>query len=216
MPIEHLGREVIDDLAVVAGERRNVGMAVGASAQRQADQLQSGRPALGVLLEAANLVLGQVELHAVIEQASRLLRGEPQILGAELEQLRPRTQPSQRERRIIAAGHGDLHRIRQVIDDELHRAMDIAVLDLVVVVEHEHELVLQLGQGVYEHRHGQLGHVGAGGAQRRVYPAPEVGLDDPQRGQDSAPEAHRVVVAIFEREPRERPLLQRAGVPAGQ
>lgn len=92
-----------------------------------------------------------------------LLGREAQIGGAELDELATPSQPGQRQRRVGAAGDHQVELGRQVLQQEGHPVLDLAGVDDVVVVEHQHdlvreraELVEQRGQDGFDGRLGRL------------------------------------------------------------
>ena len=93
-----------------------------------------------------------------------LVRREAQIGGADLDQFAARSQSGQRQRRIGTGGDHQVQPRGQVVEEEGHSLLDVARVDDVVVVEHEHELVRQRRELVDDERHGKLGDVRAGRA----------------------------------------------------
>ena len=57
---------------------------------------------------------------------------------------------------------------RQPLDEQRDRAVDLAVLDQVVVVEHEHDRLGQLGEVVDEERENLVGDRGSRRVKRRL------------------------------------------------
>ena len=110
--LEHLLGQVVQDIAVAAGERGDEAVDVGLPAQRQARQLQPGRPALGPRGQRRGDRVRQRRTgprpagrsRDLLQQRRRLPRREPQVRGAQLGQLPAGPQPRQGQGRVAAAG----------------------------------------------------------------------------------------------------------------
>ena len=103
---------------MAAGERRHEPGHIGLPAQRQAGQLQPGRPPLGARRQRRHSRIGQGHAGSgrhLLQQCRRLVRGEPQLGGAQLSQLPARPQPGQRQRRVRAAGQHHMQPRRPVL-----------------------------------------------------------------------------------------------------
>jgi hypothetical protein len=86
--LEHLFGQEVQDVPVAAGERGREPGGIVLPAQRQAGQLQAGRPALGPRGQRRHR--GFRQGHAgygrlLPQQRRRLVRGEPQLRGAQLD-----------------------------------------------------------------------------------------------------------------------------------
>ena len=118
-------------------------------------------------------------------------------LRAELDQLAGRAQAGERQRRVGAGGERELHRPRQVAEQEGQRRVHELVAQQVVVVEHEHDRLGQRRELVDQPRQDDLD-------QRR----PGVG----QRGQHRSAEARgRRSAARRSRSSRSGPGRRRPG-----
>jgi hypothetical protein len=146
----------------------------GAAAGRQSRQLQPGGPSLGAVLEGGDVRRIEVEAHDVIEEGVRLVGGEAQVCGAQLEELATAAQPGQGQWRVRARGDGDGDLGRQVAEQERHGLVDVGCVDDVVVVESQHgrpgelvEIVHQADQNglaslvAVQQRQGLRTHLGA-------------------------------------------------------
>ena len=78
-----------------------------------------------------------------VEVRRRLVGGEAQVGGADLDQLAARPQASQRQRRVGAGGDHQVDLRREVLQQERHPGLDVVGVDEVVVVEHQHDVVRQ-------------------------------------------------------------------------
>ena len=110
------------------------------SCMRQRGQLQRRDPALGALGQRRDVRRGQREAHRPVEVVRRLLRGEAQVGGADLDQLAARAEPGQRQRRVGAGGDHQVQLRRQVVQQERHPVVDLRRVDDVVVVQDEDDV----------------------------------------------------------------------------
>ena len=135
LALEHLLGQVVQDIAVAAGERGDEAVDVGLPAQRQASQLQPGRPALGPRGQRRG---GRVRQRRtgprpagrrrdLLQQRRRLPGREPQVRGAQLGQLPAGPQPRQGQRRVAAAGQRQVQPRRPVLEQEPERLRAPAV-----------------------------------------------------------------------------------------
>ena len=81
----------------------------------------------------------QGQSHHLVEVRRGLVGREAQIGGADLDQLAARSQPSQRQRRVGAAGDHQVELWGEVLQQEGDAVVHVARLDDVVVVEHQHD-----------------------------------------------------------------------------
>ena len=167
---------------------------VVAAAQRQRGEEEPGDPALGALVQSRDRRLVELERVQVVEQHLGLAGREAQRVGVELQEVSTRAQARDRQRRLRARGDRERQRRRPEVEDELDRAVDLRVLDRVVVVEHEHALG-QPAQLVDEHRQRLVDEVDAGRQQHRQRARADVGVERAQRLDQVEQEVQRVVVA---------------------
>ena len=104
LALQDLLDQVVDDVAVVAGEAGDEAGDVVAALHRQRRQLERGDPALGAPLQRGDVLGRQRQPHHVVEVGRGLVGGEAQVGGADLDQLAAGPQPGQRQRRVGAAG----------------------------------------------------------------------------------------------------------------
>ena len=100
MRLEHLGLQEVDQMAARGAQVVHEGVAVGSPPQRQRRQVEPGRPALQPLDQTIHLLGHEAEREAPVQERVRLPGREPQIVGAQLEQLTVRAQRSQRKVRL--------------------------------------------------------------------------------------------------------------------
>ena len=100
---------------------------------------------------AATSLRRQRQPHHLVEVRRGLVGREAQVGGADLDELAARPQPGQRQRRVGAAGDHQVQLRGQVLQQEGHPVLDVARVDDVVVVEHQHDVVRE-GAEVVEQR----------------------------------------------------------------
>jgi hypothetical protein len=146
LPVEHLVGEVVDDVAVVAGEARHGRRGIVASAQSQSGEVQAGGPALGALDQAADVVGAQREALPSVEQVVGLLAIEAQLVDGDLGELAAAAKPGQRQRGLGAREERELELGWGVLEQERDGFVHVRVRDEVVVVEDEHHRLGQAGE----------------------------------------------------------------------
>ena len=102
LTLQDLFHQVVDDVAVVTGEARDEARDVVAALHRERRQLERGDPALGAPLQRGDVARGQVQPHHLVEVRGGLVGREAQVGGTDLDELAPRAQASQRQRRVGA------------------------------------------------------------------------------------------------------------------
>ena len=160
---EHLLDEVVDDVAVVAGEPGDERRDVRAALQRDGGELQGRDPPLGAVLEGLDLRGGERPGCGCVEVVRGLAGGEPEVGRPHLDQLAPGPPARQRQVGVGAGAQHDVHVGREVLEQEGHPCGDGPAVDVVVVVEHEPHLAGGRGQVV---EHG--GEHGFGRVRRRA------------------------------------------------
>ena len=141
LPSQHLLDQVVDDVAVVAGEAGDEAGDVVAALHRQRRQLEGGDPPLGAPLQRGHVRCGELQAHHPVEVRHGLLGREAQVGGAELDQLASGSQPGQRQRRVGSAGNDQVQPRRHMVEQERHPLLHLGRIDDVVVVEHQHDVV---------------------------------------------------------------------------
>jgi hypothetical protein len=110
---------------------------------RQRSQLERGDPPLGTFLERRHSPRRQLQAHHVVQVRRRFVRSEPQFGRPDLDQLTTRPQPSEWQHRIGLARDHDPQVRRHPVQQERHPVLDLARIDVVVVVEHQHDLAIE-------------------------------------------------------------------------
>ena len=227
LALQHLLGQVVDDVAVVS---REAGDEPAASSRPCIDRAASCSAAIHPSVRpssAATSAAVSSQAHHLVEVRRSLVRCESQVGSPDLDQLAACPQPGQRHRRVSATGDHEVQPRRQVVEQERHRVLDLARVDQVVVVEHQHDVVAGRPDVVEQRgeHHLDRGRLRRGKQLQLVRADPR--RRRPQRGDHVAPEGHRVVVAGVERQPcsgllagrcrrpreplREQPRLAEAG-----
>ena len=176
----------------------------------------AGRPPLGAGRQRRHRRGGQVSTSRFAQQRRRLVRGEAQVVGAQLGQLPAGPQPGQRQRRVGPSGQHQVQARRQVLEQERQRRVHRLGVDQVVVIENQQHLaVAGLGGQLVDQRcHQPLEGCRRRGAQQEADSLPDPRARPVQRGYRVTPEPHRVVVGCVQRQPGHRPVARRG--PVGQ
>ena len=192
---------------MAAGERRHQRGHIRLAPQRDAGQLQAGRPPLGARHQRRHRVLRQLRPDRLAQQRRGLGRGETQLGGAHLRQLAAGPPPRHRQQRVGTTGQHQMQPLRQVVEQESHRTVHLLGLDEVVVIEDQqhlpfsrvrHQLVDQPSHQPFERRR-------CGRTEQRNHPLGDPGPYPVQRGRSMPPKPGRIVVTGVKRQPGNRP-----------
>ena len=143
---------------MAAGERVHEGRGVVVAAQRERRELESRGPAFRPVVEGGRPVTelssSPITRLRKVSASSTVKRRSATRSSSNSPRLRSR---ARRERRVGARGDRDARRLRQVIDEERHRLVDLERVDHVVVVECQHGLSGPPVEVVHEGREDRLG-----------------------------------------------------------
>ncbi len=143
-----------------------------------------------------------IELQAAaFKVAARLLRVEPQLLAAELQQLALGAQRGQAQRRLRTTADGQGEVRRRQLDQAVERGEQFRVLDQVQIVEHQQQRLLALRQVDQQALHDGLDRHPHGVAQIAQGILAQAGQRAAEGVYELLEEAHRLVVAGAERQP---------------
>ena len=209
LTIQDLLDEVVDDVPVVPGELRDERARVGSPADRQGRELQGRDPAFGPSLEDRDVARRQPQAHRAVEVRLGFVFGEPQIRGADLDQVPARAKSSQGEGRICARDENHMELWRRVVEEELEPLVDLGAFDDVVVVDHEQRRVRDLGKGVQKRREDRFNRNGVRVEQRARHVADR--RRPFKRGGHVGPERAHLVVSWIQRHPGGRPSMACGG-----
>ena len=170
---QHLLDEVVDEIPVSPGELGDEAADVLAPTDRQRRELQRGDPPLGAFLEGLDVLGRQAYPDVPGEVLGRLVEGEPQVGGADLDQLPAHPPSSQRQVRVGAGAQHDMDVGGQVREQEGDPLADLGVVHQVEVVQDQPHLTRCCGQLVEQGREHELGRDRA--EMSSSAPAPTVG-----------------------------------------
>ncbi len=136
LPQDFFG-QIIEQVTMAALELLNERRCIGATLQREGGDLQSRDPTFGAGFQCGSLVCGNAKPHDIVQKRGRLFCREAQIGSGQLSQLSAHTQPGQRQWGIGAAGHNQMQRCRQMIQEESERLVDRLLVNQVVIVENK-------------------------------------------------------------------------------
>jgi hypothetical protein len=195
-----LGEQVVGHRAVVAREVGDERGRVRVRAHRQRRESQTGGPALGALPQR----LGRLRVHRDVrcaEQLDGLREREGEVAAADLGELAGHAQPPDAQRWVHARGDHEAQRGRGMAEQPVEVAQRRRVADLVQVLEHEHDRLVEVLERVHESGEDQV-RVLAGLDLELGYGPAQPGA--PQRLEHAAPETAAVGVHRVERQPRGR------------
>ena len=187
-----------EEVLAADGELRHDLPDLVTEAQSQRRQVQRGRPALGAPLERRDVGRVERQAQAVAQEAQRLVVGEAQVVGAQVEHLALDAQaPERLQAEVATARVQDAVRARQPREDPVEAVAGGRVVeDEMQVVEDEHDRLGRAGERVEQRdqdaaaqvRIGRLGGIEGG---------IEAGSEDvAQRGQHGGPQARAAVVGV--------------------
>ncbi len=206
LALEDLLDEVVDDEAVVPGEARDEARDVVATLHRQRRELERGDPPLGTSHQRGDLVGRQRQPHHVAQVRRYLVGCEAQVGGADLDQLPAGAEPGEGEGRVYPGGDDQVDLRREVVQQEGHPVVDVPRLDHVVVVEDQHEVVLD-GLELVEQGGEDLVDRRLRGLQQGERSRADPGDGRPHGAQQVRPECRRIVVPLVEGQPGDEPAL---------
>jgi len=143
-----------------------------------------------------------------------LVRREAEVGVADLDEVTARPQTRQRQRRIRSGRDHDVHRGREVVEEEGKILDDVAALDHVEVVKDEHE-VARPGRQLMEECPQRLLDLWWRAFERRERPIAQLRRRSPYRGHDVSPERDPIAVRCIERDPGGGQSRTAAGQPVG-
>ena len=198
LPFQHLGQQVVGHRPLAAGKLFGEPLRVRVPGKRQRGQAQPGRPALGPLVQRRQHRVRQLD-PGCLEQRPRLGQGEPQIGGADLGELALQPQPVQPQPQVMSGGKHEPQPVRRAHHQQLQLAQRLGGGQLVHVVDHQPDPVLQPRQvfeqplddcpAIQVRRGGQRPHQRGSGRGR------------PQRVGHRDPEPLRITLLALHRHP---------------
>jgi hypothetical protein len=137
---QHFLDQVVDDVAVIAGEPGDEAAHVRAPLKGQSSQLQRGDPSLRPRFQGGHVRHGEVESGDLVEVRRGLVGREAQVGCPDLHQLTAHPPTRQGQLRVGACAEHDVHGRRQVLDEERHALADLRTVHQVVVVQDQPHL----------------------------------------------------------------------------
>jgi hypothetical protein len=206
--IEQLLAEVVDEVAMVAGEvaeERRHRAATDAVGERR--EVQGHRPSLGPIQHLRQLVRGDVDPERR-EQPLGLARVERQVSRPDLDQPAPHAHPASRQRDLVAAAEDEARASREVVDEHPHGVEHLVPDELVHVVEHERERLRAVGEHRAELRQrGRADRRRAGPEGRDAFGIDRIDVVDRQG--HAGQQGGGFVLGRRQRDPRRRPGIDR-------
>ena len=198
MRLEYLRLQEIDHVTVRAAESAHQRVPVGGVLQRQRGQIEPGRPSLRLVHQGFDISGRQAEPEAAVQEGVRLLAGEPQVAGPQLEQLTVGAQRRHRQGRLRPAREHELEPGRHMVDEPGDALPRRAAREPVEVIQDQRDLTLpvQLVDQPRQHHADDRCH----DRMRRRRPG-DGGAGPAQRLDRMRPQHHRVVVALVQRQP---------------
>ncbi len=170
--------------------------------QVKSRQVQPGRPALGPPVQPGHLILGQRHL-SVAQQRRRLLTGQRQIPGADLQDPALGAQPRHPQRRLGPPRQRQPRAGRHMIGQHRQRGAAFGVVQRVHVIQDQRDRRGHRPECGSEPGDDRAGHRARRGGQRVEHPSVDR-LDRVQRFRDIGQQDLRIVVPFVDRHPRER------------
>ena len=152
---DFLGQKIQDE-AVTAGKRLDEAVEVVLAFHRQGGHLQPGNPAFGARFEGRHIGGVQVEAHTFRQEGSGFGGAEAQIGGAQLEQLAPGAQASQRHRRVGARSDHQVHHWRQVVEQVSEDLVYRAGGDEMIIVQNKGKMEIDAVQFLQQDEQNSL------------------------------------------------------------
>ena len=140
LSLQHFLGEVVDDEAIVSSETRDEVIDVVAALDRQGGKLERRDPTFRPLLKHGDLVRIEIQIARLVQVFRGLVTGEAQIRGSYFDELPLRPETRQRKGRICARRDRDVRGRRQALEQERHLVKDIARVDQMEVIEHQHHV----------------------------------------------------------------------------
>ena len=199
LAVEHLGKQVLGDGPLAAGELGGEPVRVRMPGQRQRRQPQPRRPALGPLVQQPQGRIRQ-RYRGRLEQRPRLIEGKEQIGRPDLGQLSLQPQPVQTQPQVTAGGQHEPQPGRRTHHQQLKLAQRLGGTQLMHVIDHQPDPFpesAEIGQQPLDDRPAvQIGSRGQRPHQFRPR------ARGPQRAEHRQPEPLRIMLLALHRHPR--------------
>ena len=168
-------------------------------------QPDPGRPALGALRQELDVLTRERADALLLEELHHLIHRERERVDAQLAQVAAGAQPAQPDGRVRPGGGDDPSGVRQALHRVGHRSQALVTAHMVEIIEHDHDSPRETRKPIQQLVDRQL-DVAARSPQRGQC---RPGDSRPQpigRGGNRRPQAHRLVLDLLQRYPRDRSL----------
>ena len=142
LALEHLGQQVPRDRALAAGELAHEPLGIGMLGERDRRQPQTRRPALGTVVQQRQIRIRERD-PGPLQQLARLFAREAKSRGPDLGQGTRHAEAMQAERGFRTGYKHDPRLWRQPSEEQLERRQRVGRLQLVQIVDHQHDGPLQ-------------------------------------------------------------------------
>ena len=186
---------------MAAGEGLDEAGGIFAALQRDGGQLQACNPALGAAFQRRNIFIRKTQAHRLVEKLGGLSGGKTQVHAAQLGQLPPGTQASQRQGRVLAGGNDQMQLRRRVLENKREGLVNRRRFDDVVVVEDEDRLAGELRNLIQQDGQNGLDVFLPRRFQSALHASSDVTFDGSQRGHQIRQKARQLVVALIQGKP---------------
>ena len=201
LAVQDLVDEVVHDVAMGAGHRRDQARHVSAPLEGDGDQLQPDDPALGAGLEGRHVPALRSQAHHAVQERLGFFEGEEELGAADLDQLIARPQATEGQRRVGARGDDEVDLRGRLARRKATASWTAGRADRVVVVQDEDQVAGQSAQVVQERGQDVPGRRGLRGPEHGQGSRAHALLHPVEGRDDVGEEPHRVVVVLVEREP---------------
>ena len=142
LALEDLGEQVVRHRPLAAGELGDEPLGVRVTRERHRGQPQARGPSLGPCQEHGGGFGGKLDPGGV-EELPRLLGREPEVGGTELGQLAGQAEAMESQGRVMAGGQDHVQQPWPPREQELQLRLRIRRDQLVQVVDHEHDRLIE-------------------------------------------------------------------------
>src|SRR2546430_13089162 len=123
---------------------------ISVSLQGEAEQVQANQPPLRLGSRILDNVCWKLQAHHLLEKSHDLLRRAPQLVGGYFQYLPACSQLRKWQGRIGASGQDEMQLGREMLHEIGEGAVNLRLVDQVIVVEDQDELLSTAHQGIDE------------------------------------------------------------------
>ena len=203
--VQHLGGQIISDVAVAGRELPQVLLGRVGVGQPHPGQPDPSRPALGALRQELDVLTRERADALLLEELHHLVHRERERVDAQLAQVAAGTQPAQPDGRVRPGGRNDPSGMGQALHRVGHRSQAFVTTHMVEIIEHDHDSPRETRKPIQQLVDRQLDIAARSPQRGQCRP----GDSRPQpigRGGNRRPQTHRLVIDLLQRYPRDRSL----------